>query len=96
MFVQYWTVILADSLRGLWGAFIGLIPMLLGAILVFIIGLLVAMGLSALVERVLGLLKLDNIVAKAGEEKYFKSFAEFFIPCLDKTVKASATTRAGT
>src|SRR3989338_2342665 len=72
MFAQYWTVILADSLRGLWGAFIGLVPMLLGAIVVFIIGLVVAMGLSALVERVLGLLKLDSIVAKAGVEKYFK------------------------
>jgi len=72
MFLQTWTEVLAASLQGLWSAFIGFIPALVGAIVVFIVGLIVAAGLGALVERLVGLLKLDSLVAKAGVEKYFK------------------------
>lgn len=72
MILQVWTEVLASSLQGLWSAFIGFVPSLIGAIVVFIVGLIVAAGLGALIERVVGLLKLDNLVSKAGVEKYFK------------------------
>lgn len=72
MFLQNWTEVLAASLQGLWIAFVSFMPALIGAIAVFVIGLIVAAGLGALVERLVGLLKLDNLVAKAGVEKYFK------------------------
>lgn len=72
MYFQSWTEVLAGSLQGLWVAFVGFIPALLGAIVVFIVGLIVAAGLGALVERAFGLVKLDNLVGKAGVEKYFK------------------------
>jgi len=72
MFLQDWTGVLAASLQDLWLAFVGFIPALVGAIVVFIVGLIVAAGLGALIERVVGLLKLDNLVGKAGVERYFK------------------------
>src|SRR3989338_5117923 len=72
MFLQAWTEVLAASLQGLWAAFVGFIPALVGAIVVFIVGLIVATGLGALIERLIGLVKLDTLVAKAGVEKYFK------------------------
>jgi hypothetical protein len=72
MFVQVWTEVLAASLQDLWGGFISLIPSLVGAVLILIVGLIVAAGLGALIERVVGLLKLDSLVTKAGAEKYFK------------------------
>ena len=72
MILQVWTEILADSLANLWGAFIGFIPALIGAIIIFIIGLIVAAGLGSLIERVSSLLKLNTVLAKAGAEKYFK------------------------
>ena len=72
MSVQVWTQALANSLLGLWYAFIGFLPALLGAIIILIIGLIVAAGLGALVERLFDALKLDKLVGKAGVEKYFK------------------------
>ena len=64
MFLQAWTEVLAASLQGLWAAFVGFIPALVGAIVVFIVGLIVATGLGALIERLMGLVKLDTLVAK--------------------------------
>jgi len=72
MVPQVWIEVLAGSLADLWGGFIGFIPTLVGAIVVFIVGLIVAAGLGALVERLIGLLKLNSVLAKAGAEKYFK------------------------
>lgn len=72
MVLQVWTEVLASSLQELWLAFMGFVPRLTGSVLVLILGLIVAAGLGALVERVVKLLKLDNLVTKAGAEKYFK------------------------
>ena len=72
MVLQLWTEVLAGSLVGLWNALIGFVPSLIGAGLVFVLGLLVATGLGALVTRIVSALKLDNLLVKAGAEKYFK------------------------
>lgn len=72
MVLQVWTEVLASSLQDLWLAFIAFVPRLTGSVIVLIIGLIVAAGLGALVERAVKLLKLDNLVTKAGAEKYFK------------------------
>ena len=72
MTIQDWTEILALSLRQVWGGFVDFVPALIGAVVVLIIGFIVASGLGHLVERVVGALKLDSIVGKAGAERYFK------------------------
>lgn len=60
------------SLQQLWIGFVGFLPLLLGALIVFVIGLIVAAGLGALVERVIAAVKLDALLAKAGVDRYFK------------------------
>ncbi len=72
MALQVWTEVLATSLVDLWSGFITLVPMLVGALLVFIIGLIIAAGLGALIERIVAMFKLNSVLSKAGAERYFK------------------------
>jgi hypothetical protein len=72
MTLQDWTGSIAVSLVDMWGGFIGFLPSLIGALVVLIIGLLVAAGLGALVERIISAVKLDSLLQKAGTERYFK------------------------
>ena len=72
MFVQVWTEALAASLLSLWSAFASFLPALIGAVIILVVGLIVAAGLAALVERIFNVIKADKFVAKAGVEKYFK------------------------
>jgi hypothetical protein len=67
-----WTEILALSLRDLWGGFVGAIPAVIGALIVLIIGLLVASGLGLVVDRIFTTIKLNTLLQKAGLERYFK------------------------
>lgn len=63
---------LAQSLVNLWSGFVAFIPALVGAVVVFVIGLVVAAGLGALIERLVALFKLNAVLARAGVERYFK------------------------
>lgn len=70
MLIQTWTDVLVGSLQNLWFQVANWLPSLIGAMLVFIVGLIVAAGLSSLVERVLGAVKLDSLLRKLGVEEY--------------------------
>lgn len=70
MVIQTWADLLVASFQQVWTQFIGFVPQLLGALIVFIIGLIVAAGLGALVERLIGMLKLDKALARVGVEQY--------------------------
>ena len=72
MLIQTWTDVLISSLQNLWVAVIGFIPSLLGALIIFIIGLVVASGLASLVEKLIAAVKLDNFLRKVGFEEYTK------------------------
>lgn len=61
---------LYGALNGLWAGAIAFIPVLVGAIVVFIIGLIVAAGLERLVERIIFYLKLDTLLKNIGLEVY--------------------------
>lgn len=69
MLVQTWTEIVTASLQTLWSGFIGFLPNLLGAIIVFIIGWLIASVLGKLTIQVIRLLRIDNILEKIGFKK---------------------------
>ncbi|MDD5547639.1 MAG: hypothetical protein PHN74_01925 [Candidatus Pacebacteria bacterium] len=69
MLVQTWADVLKSSLENLWIQVIGWLPSLVGALLIFVIGLIVAAGLRSLVEKVIGALKLDNLLKRVGIEK---------------------------
>lgn len=72
MVVQNWADVAVVSLQQLWFSFVGFLPELLGAIVVFLVGLIVAAGLGMLVERVLDALRLNPLVNKTGVDEYFR------------------------
>lgn len=83
MLVQNWADVLMVSLQNLWGGFITFLPALVGAVIIFVIGWLVAMALEKVIERVLKTIQVDRIfdqlgfmkaVQKAGLDWEFSGF----------------------
>ena len=72
MTVQNWFDILAGSLRDLWTQVAGFLPELIGAIVVLIVGMIVAAGLDRLVERIIYYLKLDILMRQVGLEAFLQ------------------------
>jgi hypothetical protein len=72
MIIQNWVDIVVSSLQRLWGDVLGFVPSLLGALIVLIVGLVVAMGIGSLIERIIGALKLDALLVRLGVESYFE------------------------
>ncbi len=72
MTIQNWTDILLASFQNLWVSVADFIPNLVGAIIVFILGLIVAAGLAALVEKIFGSVKLDQFLGKLGITPHFE------------------------
>lgn len=70
MIVQSWLEVTRDSLLNLWLALLNFIPALVGALLVLIIGLIVASAFRWLVERIVVGIKLDTLVRKVGLDTY--------------------------
>ena len=72
MIVQNWTDVIVGSLQNLWLGFANFVPNLIAAIIVLIIGLIVAAGLGALVERIFEGLRLDGFLEKLGLKPFFE------------------------
>lgn len=51
---------IAESLGELWIRFVGFLPTLLGALIVFIVGWMIAIGIGRLVQRILELVRLNE------------------------------------
>ncbi|RME59944.1 hypothetical protein D6779_03165 [Candidatus Parcubacteria bacterium] len=58
-------------LQDLWQSAVGFVPTLIAALVVFLVGLILATGLGMLVERALDKVKLDEVLKKLEVEKYF-------------------------
>ncbi len=71
MFIQDWASVIVGSLQNLWVGFIGTIASIIGALIVLIIGLIVAAGVGALVEKIVNLIKLDKLLVSLGLQEYF-------------------------
>ncbi len=72
MVIQDWVSVIVTSLQNLWVGAINVLGDIVGALIVLIIGLIVASGLGALVERVVGVIKLDKLLIGLGVEEYFE------------------------
>lgn len=72
MVVQNWSDVIVSSLQNLWWGFASFVPNLLGAIIVFVVGLIVAAGLGALVEKMFAAIRLDAFLKKLALEPYFE------------------------
>jgi len=72
MLVTDWTTVVVSSLQNLWIGFASIVPSLIGALVVLILGLIVAAGLGTLVEKVFEAIKLDVFLGKLGLAPYFE------------------------
>lgn len=72
MAIQNWSDLIVGSLQNLWIGFAGFIPNLLGALIVLIVGIVVAAGLGALIEKIFASLKLDSFLARIGLAPHFE------------------------
>ncbi len=62
--VQNWGDAITASLLELWSRFIGFLPALVGALLVFLLGLVAAVALGKAAEKIVGLLRIDYVLEK--------------------------------
>jgi hypothetical protein len=72
MAIQDWTSVVVLSLQNLWNGSLAVLANVLGAAVVLVIGLIVAGGLAALIERVVTLVKLDKALVSLGLKEYFE------------------------
>ncbi|MEK7192302.1 MAG: hypothetical protein AAB646_02200 [Patescibacteria group bacterium] len=70
MLIESWVNVLRASLQNLWLTVAGFLPSLIGALVVFLVGLIVAAVLDRVVERLVFYLKLDALLRKLGVEVY--------------------------
>lgn len=71
MYIQDWTSLVFGSLQSMWLGAMSVAANILGALIVLIIGLIVASGLAALVERVISMVRLDKALQGLGLQEYF-------------------------
>jgi len=64
--VQTWGEAITMSMLGLWERFVNFLPALVGAILVFVAGWIVAVALGKAVEHIVKIIRIDDVVEKAG------------------------------
>lgn len=70
--LDIWTQGLVSAMSTLWGKIAGFIPNLLGAVVLVILGFVVAKLLDALITKVLAKLGLDRLMAGTGVDKLLK------------------------
>jgi len=64
--IQDWTMITIEALKDAWQSFLIFIPKLLGALIIFVVGWFIAIGLGRLVAEILVRLKFNQIFEKTG------------------------------
>src|SRR3989338_1654837 len=73
MVAQNWIEVVTASLQRLWDGVFSVVPSLIGALVIIIIGLVVAYVLGTLVvQKILEALKLDALLQKLGLTPYFE------------------------
>lgn len=70
MVIQDWVQVVVGSLQNLWLGAVGVLGSVIGALIVLILGLIVASGLAAVVEGLIRVIKLDSLLERLGVEEY--------------------------
>lgn len=68
-YYETWGDTIVASLQQVWTSVASFVPFLVGAVLVFIIGWIIAISLGKLVEQVVRALKVDSLLAKLDFER---------------------------
>lgn len=71
MVLQSWTEVTVNAFQSIWGGFISYLPNILGALIVFLIGWAIAVGLQKLIVQILRAIRLDPMLEKIGTGKFF-------------------------
>lgn len=66
-----WNEAIRASLQNIWAKIVGLVPEILGALIVLAIGLVIASGLGQLVKKLVHLTRVDVLFSKVGVAKRF-------------------------
>lgn len=69
MFIQTWSEVFAISFQGLWYGFVSFVPNLIIAIIIFIIGWVIASLVGKAIDQVISALKIDNLFKSAGADE---------------------------
>lgn len=64
--IQDWSILIVQALQSLWQGFLDFIPLLLGAIIVFVIGWIVSGGVGKIVTEILKKIKFNQIFEKGN------------------------------
>lgn len=72
MFLQSWTEVTVNSLQTIWGDLLTFLPNILGAIIVFLVGWAIAVGLQKLILQALRLFRIDPTLEKLGVGRFFE------------------------
>lgn len=67
--IQTWSEVILSSLQGLWEGFVAFVPSLIGAIIIFALGWVIAAALGRLATRVLSVAQVDKIFDSLGVMK---------------------------
>ena len=70
MLLKDWTNIVLQSLQGAWLGAGKVVANIVGAIVILIIGFIIASALAAVVEKLIKLVKLDSVLSKLGVQEY--------------------------
>lgn len=86
-----WASVTVQALQNLWQGFLGFIPILIGAIIVFVIGWFISVGVGKLVAELLKKFKFNQVFEKGGwkealEKAEIKVDASGFIGAIIKWV----------
>lgn len=64
--VQTWGEAITMSLLGVWESFIGLLPAIIGAVIIFVAGWLIAVALGKVAARLVRAMRIDHALQKIG------------------------------
>ncbi len=71
MVIQNWTSVIVGSLQNLWVGAVATLGNIIGALVVLIVGLVIATALGMLVERIMSAVKLDKLLGGLGLREFF-------------------------
>lgn len=66
MILTTWADVVANSLANLWLGIAAFLPNLFGALVILLLGLIIAAALGTVVEKILEALKIDRVLGSAG------------------------------
>lgn len=72
MFVQTWADVISFTFQNLWSGFMLFLPNFLSAVVILIIGLVIAAGIAKVIEKLVDALKLDRLLEQLGLGKIFE------------------------